>query len=127
MSNNTRTSSLTTSENEDKIYYEQFQTTDVMVNLSDCMQCYVKIPRCEINEQVHCSNLIPEKELVGQVQELREEQEIETPTQPNQTISAYIEEENYDEGLDVELFNPMNTMIIIDLPWPSSSERNHGK
>ncbi|CAF2871341.1 unnamed protein product [Rotaria sp. Silwood2] len=127
VSNDTNTSSLTTSENENKIYDEQLRTTDVVVNLFDCMQCYVEIPRCEVNEQGHDSNPSSENEHLYQIQELQEQQEIATTTQSNQSTSAGIEEENYCEGLDVELFNPMNTFIIIDLPWPRSSERYNGK
>ena len=58
-----------------------------------------------------------------QIKEYQEEREtfIEQQQQQSQTSTeivngADIEEENYGEGLDAEYFNPMNTLIIIDLP-----------
>ena len=61
--------------------------------------------------------------------QIKEYQERETfvEQQQSQTSTEIVneadtEEEDYGEGLDVEHFNPMNTQIIIDLPWPESSE-----
>ncbi|CAF1172792.1 unnamed protein product [Rotaria sordida] len=127
MSNNTRRSSFTTTENENKMYDEQMRTTNVSVNLVDCMQCHVGIPRCELTEQLHNSNLQSEKEFVSQAQQLREEQNVATTTQFNQGISTAEKEENYGEGQDAEFFNPMNSFIIIDLPWPRATEGHKGK
>ena len=66
----------------------------------------------------------------NQIKEYQEEREtfVEQQQQQQSQISTEIaneadtEEEKYGEGLNAEYFNPMNTLIIIDLPWPESSE-----
>ena len=63
----------------------------------------------------------------NQIKEYQEERETFVEQQQSQTSTEIgnetnTEEENYGEGLDAEYFNPMNTLIIIDLPWPESSQ-----
>ncbi|CAF1474615.1 unnamed protein product, partial [Rotaria sordida] len=86
-----------------------------------------RILSLQLTEQLHNSNLQSEKEFVSQAQQLREEQDVATTTQFNQGISTAEEEENYGEGQDAEFFNPMNSFIIIDLPWPRATEGHKGK
>ncbi|CAF4806189.1 unnamed protein product, partial [Rotaria sp. Silwood2] len=65
-----------------------------------------------------------------EVQEHREEQEIASQIQANQALSTIVEQEEEEEEeeenyavLDyLDDYNPMNTLIIIDLPWPQASE-----
>ena len=64
----------------------------------------------------------------NQIKEYHEERETFVEQQQQSQTSTEIgnetdtEEENYSEGLDAEYFNSMNTLIIIDLPWPESSQ-----
>ena len=61
----------------------------------------------------------------NQIKEYQEERETFVEQQQTSTEivnEADTEEENYGEGLDAEYFNPMNTLIIIDLPWLESSQ-----
>ena len=63
----------------------------------------------------------------NQIKEYKEERETFVEQQQSQTSTEIVnetdtDEEDYGEGLDAEYFNPMNTQIIIDLPWPESSE-----
>lgn len=48
LSNRSITTTSTISENEDKNFSQQLRETHVMVNLFDCMECYVRIPRCDV-------------------------------------------------------------------------------
>ena len=34
--------------NDDSNYSQQLRETKVVINLIDCMQCYVRIPRCQV-------------------------------------------------------------------------------
>ncbi|CAF3995596.1 unnamed protein product [Rotaria sordida] len=126
------TISSTTSENEDNNYSQQLRTTDVRINLIDCMKCYVKIPRCKIDQQLYDPNAHVKTKFDREIQEYREEQEIASQTQDNQATSKTVEEkeketeeeeEENDGFIDyLDDYNPMNTCIIIDLPWPQAAE-----
>ena len=66
----------------------------------------------------------------NQIKEYQEERETFVEQQQSQTSTEIVneadtEEENHGEGLDAEYFNPMNTLIIIDLSWPESSESSN--
>ncbi|CAF4691449.1 unnamed protein product [Rotaria sp. Silwood2] len=127
---NTTITSPTASENEYRQLSQQIRTTDVQVNLVDCMKCYVKIPRCKVEEQVLDSNRHSPASLDREMQEHREEQEIASQIQTNQALSTIVEQEEEDEEVEenyavldyLDDYNPMNTLIIIDLPWPQASE-----
>ncbi|CAF3797007.1 unnamed protein product [Rotaria sp. Silwood1] len=127
MSNDVWSTSHKTTENENNMYDEQLRTTQVTVNLADCMQCRVEIPQCELTEQVQNSNLLPEKDFVYQAEELHQEQHIDSATPINQTQEVHEKEDNYSYWLDAELFDPMQGFIIIDLPWPKSSATDDEK
>ncbi|CAF1458531.1 unnamed protein product [Rotaria sordida] len=123
------TISSATSENENNNYSQQLRTTDVRINLIDCMKCYVKIPRCKIEQQIYDPNAHVQIKLDREIQEYREEQELASQTQDNQATSETvgekekeIEDEN-DGFIDyLDDYNPMNTFIIVDLPWPQAAE-----
>ncbi|CAF4664471.1 unnamed protein product, partial [Rotaria sp. Silwood2] len=130
LSTNTMITSPTTSENEYRQLIQQIRTTDVKVNLVDCMKCYVKIPRCKAEEQVLDSNRHSPASLDHEVQENREEQEIASQIQTNQALSTIVEQKEEEEEEKEENYavldylddcNPMNTLTIIDLPWPQTS------
>ncbi|CAF3104693.1 unnamed protein product [Rotaria sp. Silwood2] len=89
------------------------------------MKCYVKIPRCTFEQPVCDSTQNVKTNMACEVQEYREEQEIISQKQQNQATLETVEEkeeENYEIVDYLDDYNPMNTLIIIDLPWPKASE-----
>ncbi|CAF1246217.1 unnamed protein product [Rotaria sp. Silwood1] len=125
LSANTLSISSTIDEYNENELSQQLRTTDVTVNLFDCMQCYVKIPRCKIEDHIPDFNLNSQTNVDPGLQEYREEQEIVSQIQINQTISESTQEEEEEEYVPlnyIDDYNPMNTMIIIDLPWPQNTE-----
>ncbi|CAF4059626.1 unnamed protein product [Rotaria sordida] len=127
-SNDAMRTSLTTNENEVNNYNQQLRIRDVKIVLFDCMKCYVRIPRCktfQIEQQVYDSNSHTQTNVGREIQEYREEQEIALQKQDNQATSEIVEEkeEENDGFIDyLDDYNPMNTLIIIDLPWPQATE-----
>ncbi|CAF3361700.1 unnamed protein product [Rotaria sp. Silwood2] len=115
------TISSTINDNEDRVDSQQLQTHNVTVNLFDCLQCKVEIPRCEVEEEVHGSDRSIEAKKDCEIQEFRQEQEIISQQQSYETLSAMDDEQDsYHIGPYIEDYNPMNNYIIIDLPWPES-------
>ncbi|CAF4225354.1 unnamed protein product [Rotaria sordida] len=55
-SNHAMRASSTTNENEDNNYNQQLRTRNAKIVSFDCMKCYVKIPRCKIEQQVYDFN-----------------------------------------------------------------------
>ncbi|CAF4147816.1 unnamed protein product [Rotaria sordida] len=124
-SNDAMRTSLTTNKNEVNNYNQQLRIRDVKIVLFDCMKCYVRIPRCKIEQQVYDSNSHTQTNVGREIQEYREEQEIALQKQDNQATSEILEEkeEENDGFIDyLDDYNPMNTLIIIDLPWPQATE-----
>ncbi|CAF3912199.1 unnamed protein product [Rotaria sp. Silwood1] len=80
---NAATKLSTTDEYSEKELSQQLRTTDVVVTLFDCMQCYVKIQRCEMEDYISDSN--GQTNLDRAIQEHREEQEIASTIQINQS------------------------------------------
>ncbi|CAF4487880.1 unnamed protein product [Rotaria sp. Silwood2] len=127
---NTTNTSQKSSDNEYRKLIQGIRTTDLKVNLVDCMKCCVKIPRCKFEEQGLGSNRHSPTSLDHEIQEHREKQEMASQIQTNQALSTIVEqneEEEEEEEIYAPLdylddYNPMNTLIIIDLPWPQASE-----
>ena len=42
-------------EDDSDVYNQQVQTTDVTINLVDCMKCSVSLMKCEVNILVSCN------------------------------------------------------------------------
>ncbi|CAF3146852.1 unnamed protein product [Rotaria sp. Silwood2] len=125
LSANAMTTASTTGEYNEKELSQQLRTTDVTVNLFDCMQCYVKIPRCKIEDHIPNFNPNVQTNLDHAVQEHQKEKEIASEIQTKQTTSDAAEQEEaefYDPLNYLDDYNPMNCMIIIDLPWPAGIE-----
>ncbi|CAF4165334.1 unnamed protein product [Rotaria sordida] len=101
-SNHAMRTSLTTNENEVNNYNQQLRIRDVKIVLFDCMKCYVKIPRCKIEQQVYDSNSHTQTNVGREIQEYREEQEIALQKQDNQATSEIVEdkEEENDDDTD---------------------------
>lgn len=125
---------------------QRFLQIAVSVNLDDCMKCYVKIPRLNVSELMYCvfdtaiinlfqikdcENTINSKVHINIEDEVQAIQE-ETKTsikQPNETLSeevfnietARLRSSYYADPYE-EDFNPMNSCIIIDLPWPKTTQ-----
>ncbi|CAF1359299.1 unnamed protein product [Rotaria sordida] len=79
----------------------------------------------QIEQQVYDSNSHTQTNVGREIQEYREEQEIALQKQDNQATSEIVEEkeEENDGFIDyLDDYNPMNTLIIIDLPWPQATE-----
>jgi hypothetical protein len=38
-------------DDDDKSYSEPFRGTNVIVKLSDCMECYIRISRCQVKNR----------------------------------------------------------------------------
>ncbi|CAF1492419.1 unnamed protein product [Rotaria sordida] len=78
----------------------------------------------QIEQQVYDSNSHTQTNVDREIQEYREEQEIALQKQDNQTTSEIVEEKEENDGFIDYLddYNPMNTLIIIDLPWPQATE-----
>ena len=36
-------------EDNNRVYSPQVRSTDVMINVVDCMKCYVRLTKCEVN------------------------------------------------------------------------------
>lgn len=45
----TTTSSKVNKNDEQNNYSQQLRETDIEIRLDDCMQCFIRIPRCEVN------------------------------------------------------------------------------
>ena len=75
-------------------------------------------------KEVASSNSNSEIELDRIVQEYREEQEKLSQNQQNETSSREDRQYrgSYYDDPYLEDFNPMNSYIIIDLPWPESPQ-----
>ncbi|CAF3802382.1 unnamed protein product [Rotaria sp. Silwood1] len=86
---NAATKLSTTDEYSEKELSQQLRTTDVVVTLFDCMQCYVKIQRCEMEDYISDSN--GQTNLDRAIQEHREEQEIASSIQINQSVLDFHE------------------------------------
>ncbi|CAF1420450.1 unnamed protein product [Rotaria sordida] len=101
-STNSIVSSSINSENYDNYLRQKLGIRDVRVNLVDCMKCYVRISRCTVTadkfEQPMSDSIQNvNSNMAREVQEYREEQDIVSQKQHNQTTSETLEEkeENY--------------------------------
>ncbi|CAF1279175.1 unnamed protein product [Rotaria sordida] len=127
--NSIASASLNTDYNESYLR-QKFGIKDLRVNLVDCMKCYVRIPRCTVaadkfEQPVSDSIQRVNTNMAREVHEYREEQEILLQKQHQQTTSEITEEEeeeNYHPIDYLDDYNPMNSLIIVDLPWPTAPE-----
>ncbi|CAF1464729.1 unnamed protein product [Rotaria sordida] len=124
--NSVASSSINNKYNESYLR-EKYGIKDFRINLVDCMKCYVRIPRCTLIDSkfeqppVSDTNQNVQTNMAREVQEYREEQEIVLEKQHHQTTSEIVEED-YQPIDYLDDYNPMNTLIIVDLPWPETSE-----
>ncbi|CAF1271604.1 unnamed protein product [Rotaria sordida] len=84
------------------------------------------MPRGTFEQPASDSTKNGKTDTARELQEHREEQEIASQIQDDQATSKTVEEkqeeENYDPIDYLDDYNPMNTHIIIDLPWPQAVE-----
>ncbi|CAF1504341.1 unnamed protein product [Rotaria sordida] len=124
--NSVASSSINNKYNESYLR-EKYGIKDFRINLVDCMKCYVRIPRCTLTDSkfeqppVSDTNQNVQTNLAREVQEYHEEQEMVLEKQHHQTTSEIVEED-YQPIDYLDDYNPMNTLIIVDLPWPETSE-----
>ncbi|CAF3853577.1 unnamed protein product [Rotaria sp. Silwood1] len=127
-STQSNTSSSTDSQTNERYLSQQIRTTQVTVNLIDCMECYVRTARCT-SEQPVCDFTANLKiDMVQQVQEYRQEQEKASQTQVNpvksQTVQDKIETRPDDSTVHSNDENEMTSLLIVDLPWSQPSQQN---
>ncbi|CAF4987726.1 unnamed protein product [Rotaria sp. Silwood1] len=84
----------TTSDAEHYTEQEQRQHENVIVNLSDCMECYVQIPQSEIVKQNDGFNPNIQADIARQIHEFRDEQET-TPQNPQ--ASQHSNQDHYND------------------------------
>ncbi|CAF3797941.1 unnamed protein product [Rotaria sp. Silwood1] len=84
----------TTSDAEHYTEQEQRQHENVIVNLSDCMECYVQIPQSEIVKQNDGFNPNIQADIARQIHEFREEQET---TPQNTQASQHSNQDHYND------------------------------
>ena len=74
----------------------------------------------QVDKHTYEINSSIQKETDGEIQEFRNEQQKASDEHSNQTLSQEELEFRGSYYIDpyLEDYNPMNTMIIIDLPWP---------
>ncbi|CAF4176364.1 unnamed protein product, partial [Rotaria sp. Silwood2] len=121
-------SSSTVSETNERYLSQQIRTTQVTVNLTDCMQCYVLIPRCTFQQQACDGNINANKDVVQQVEEFREEQEQSSPKQNNigriETVQQKADTIIQDSDCYLNQEDEMVSLLIVDLPWSQTSQYN---
>ncbi|CAF1367761.1 unnamed protein product [Rotaria sp. Silwood1] len=127
-STQTSSSSSLNNETNERYLSQQIRTTQVTVNLIDCMECYVRTPRCTFEQQAADYNGSPNKDMVQQVQEFRQEQEQASPIQKNDGRNETVEkkEDGRNDNL-IHYFNDedaMMSLLIVDLPWSQTSQYN---
>ncbi|CAF3798861.1 unnamed protein product [Rotaria sp. Silwood1] len=126
----TQSSSSSTMNNESNERYlsQQIRKTQVTVNLIDCMECYVRTPRCTFEQQAADYNGSPNKDMVQQAQEFRQEQEKASPITNNEGRNETVEKKQ--DGLNDDLIHYFNdedemmSLLIVDLPWSQTSQYN---
>ncbi|CAF3757265.1 unnamed protein product [Rotaria sp. Silwood1] len=120
-STQTSSSSSLNNETNERYLSQQIRTTQVTVNLIDCMECYVRTPRCTFEQQAADYNGSTNKDMVQQVQEFRQEQEQASPIQNNEGRNETGEKKQ--DGINDNLIHYFNdedammSLLIVDLPW----------
>ncbi|CAF3844374.1 unnamed protein product [Rotaria sp. Silwood1] len=121
-------SSSMNNETNERYLSQQIRTKQVNVNLIDCMECYIRIPRCTFEQQAADYNGSPNKDMVQQVQEFRQEQEQASPITNNEGRNETVEKKQ--DGINEDLIHYFNdedammSLLIVDLPWSQPSQYN---
>ncbi|CAF5111706.1 unnamed protein product [Rotaria sp. Silwood1] len=121
-------SSSMNNETNERYLSQQIRTTQVTVNLIDCLECYVRTPRCTFEQQAADYNGSPNKDMVQQVQEFRQEQEQASPITNNEGRNETVEKKQ--DGINEDLIHYFNdedammSLLIVDLPWSQPSQYN---
>ncbi|CAF3757217.1 unnamed protein product [Rotaria sp. Silwood1] len=115
-------------ETNERYLSQQIRTKQVTVNLIDCMECYVRTPRCTFEQQAADYNGSTNRDMVQQVQEFRQEQETASPITNNEGRNETVEkkEDGRNDNL-IHYFNDedaMMSLLIVDLPWSQTSQYN---
>ncbi|CAF1524747.1 unnamed protein product, partial [Rotaria sp. Silwood1] len=116
------------SETNERYLSQQIRTTQVTVNLIDCMECYVRTPRCTFEQQACDGNGSTNRDMVQQVQEFRQEQEQASPKQNSKGRNETVEKK--EDGINDDLIHYLNeedemmSLLIVDLPWSQTSQHN---
>ncbi|CAF2793105.1 unnamed protein product [Rotaria sp. Silwood2] len=116
------TSSSIDSETNERNLSQQIRTTDVKVNLIDCMKCYVRIPRCTFEQQACNCDANTNRDMVQEVEEFRQEQEQDSPKQVNKKENENSPTTKFIYNISNE--NEITSLIVIDLPWSQTSQPN---
>ncbi|CAF3798843.1 unnamed protein product [Rotaria sp. Silwood1] len=115
-------------ESNERYLSQQIRTKQVNVNLIDCMECYIRIPRCTFEQQAADYNGSTNRDMVQQVQEFRQEQDQASPITNNEGRNETVEktEDGRNDNL-IHYFNDedaMMSLLIVDLPWSQTSQYN---
>ncbi|CAF2806208.1 unnamed protein product [Rotaria sp. Silwood2] len=121
-------SSSVDSETNERYLSQQIRTTQVTGNLIDCMECYVRIPRCTFEQQACDLNGSTNPDMIQQLQEFRQEKEQASQKQYNRGKNETVQQN--EDGI-IDDSNPnlnheddMMSLLIVDLPWSQTSQLN---
>ncbi|CAF4064103.1 unnamed protein product [Rotaria sp. Silwood2] len=125
-SSQSSSSSSMDSETNERYLSQQIRTTEVTVNLIDCMECYVRTPRCTFEKQAWDFNGNTNTDIFQQVEEFRQEREQASQKQDkeenNETVQQKEDGITDDSNHNINDDDQMTSLLIVDLPWSQASQ-----
>ncbi|CAF2899041.1 unnamed protein product [Rotaria sp. Silwood2] len=118
----------TSSQNNERYLSQQLRTTNTIVNLVDCMECYVKVERCTFEYTGCITNGTMTKDITIELKEQREEQEVGSEQQENQIKTKVVEaKDEYPVRPDnLQVKDTIRNVTMTSFPSPEYAYWNDG-